>query len=128
MAENDLNFPLIPTTNEFSMPPGSAIISFREVNFADPAYNDPQDKINQVFEEPSLGSIFTASGLSRPNNTSLSNADQSQDYDFGLFNSYIHYMPNPAGGIGLIDKNPYAIKASIIYTRSSQFQSYTPYV
>lgn len=129
MAENDLlQFPLAPSANEAFLPPGSALIPLREVNFADPLYTDPQALVDKLFIEPPTGSIFKPNGLARPNNSSLSNAEKSKDYDFSLFNSYVHYLPNPAGGGGLLDTTPFDAKASVIYTRSSTFKSYSPYV
>lgn len=128
MAEDDLSqFPLAPSANEPLLPPGSALMPLREVNFADPLYTDPQALVSKVFVEPSGGSIFKPNGLARPNNSSLSNAQRSQDYDFSLFNSYVHYIANPNGGAGLLDTTPFSATASVIYTRSSTFKSYSPY-
>lgn len=123
MANNDFGYPLNPSSNDDDMPPGSAIMPQREAQFLDPTYAENTSP-NNVVE----GSIFRTVGLTRPNNPSLSNADQSQDYDFNLFNSYIHYMSNPAGGVGLIDQTTFDLRASVIYNRSATFQSYSPYV
>lgn len=114
MANNDYIFPTTPSP--------SAIMPQREVNFADPTFTETTPPPNTV--NPS---IFKPVGISRPQNSSLSNADQSQDYDFSLFNQYVHYMPNPQGGVGLIDQTPMFLKSSIIYSRSATFQSYSPY-
>lgn len=68
---------------------------------------------------PSLGSnIYRASGLSN------SHEQQSQDF---IFNKYIHYMPNPQGGRGLLDKTAFAVETDVTYSRNIKINTYSPY-
>lgn len=106
MANNDFAFPTTPRP--------SALMPQREVNFADPSFIETEPS-----GHPSQSSIFKPVNLTRPENTNLSNAPESQDYDFSVFNSYIHYGSNPNGGQGLLDQTSYEIRASIIYSRPS---------
>lgn len=125
MAEDDYIFPATPIP--------SAIMPERESNFLDPSgitrekedYKDQKFLASHsLFKMEVSGNVQThphfASGL-------LSNALATVDYDFSLFNQYVHYIANPAGGRGLMDQTSFDLTASIIYSRSGSFISYSPY-
>lgn len=56
----------------------------------------------------------------------LSNSDQVSYNDL-IFGEYIHYVPNPMGGQGLIDTSPYAVKTDVTISRNLVVATYSPY-
>jgi len=56
----------------------------------------------------------------------LSTSDQVfyNDLEFG---EYIHYMPNPAGGTGLVDTTPFELTTSVTISRNTRPVVYSPY-
>jgi len=84
-------------------PNGTAIISFLK-----PAYN----------AEKRTHSYSRA--------TNLSNSDQVSYNDL-IFGEYIHYVSNPMGGQGLLDKSPYAVKTDVTISRNLRVATYSPY-
>lgn len=85
------------------VPSGMATISFLR-----PAY-DPASKTHVY---------------SRATNLSNSNQVSYNDLTFGR---YIHYIPNPIGGQGLLDQTSYATMTDVIISRNLVVATYSPY-
>jgi hypothetical protein len=56
----------------------------------------------------------------------LSNSDQVSYNDL-IFGEYIHYLPNPMGGRGLLDTSPHAVKTDVTISRNLRVATYSPY-
>ena len=63
---------------------------------------------------------------SLPRVSGLSNAYEEPYQDLA-FNKYIHYMPNPNGGRGLLDKTSFAVETDVTYSRNIKISTYSPY-
>lgn len=57
---------------------------------------------------------------------SLSTSNNTKYPDF-LFQEYIHYMPNPAGGQGLLDLSPSEVKNQVTISRNIRTKTWSPY-
>lgn len=58
--------------------------------------------------------------------TNLSNSDQVSYNDL-TFGTYIHYLPSPNGGQGLMDQTSYATQTDVKISRSLVVATYSPY-
>lgn len=58
--------------------------------------------------------------------TNLSNSNQVSYNDL-TFGRYIHYIPNPRGGQGLLDTTSYATMTDVIISRNLVVATYSPY-
>lgn len=102
----------------------SGILASGEANFADTS----QVEIVNTFD--TVNSPLNRNGLNFTENSYLSNASLSRDLsinDFQIFNSYVHYVPNPNGGDGQLETVPYAFKinTSEFYNKAvSRFNIY----
>jgi len=106
--------------NPQTIPTLSGIYASGEANFAD---------FNQFVNAPLIpppsetdfgNSVVAPVGLNFSRNAALSNGPLSRFYsinDFLVFNPYIHYVPNPNGGAGILDPSSSAFKINF----SSQF-------
>jgi|688.fasta_scaffold774993_2 hypothetical protein len=56
----------------------------------------------------------------------LSTSDQVSYNDL-IFGEYIHYMPNPRGGAGLVDVTPFELTTSVTMSRNTRSVVYSPY-
>ena len=56
----------------------------------------------------------------------LSNSDQVSYNDL-IFGKYIHYVSNPRGGQGLVDKSSYAVQTDVTISRTLRVATYSPY-
>lgn len=43
------------------------------------------------------------------------------------FGEYIHYLPSPNGGGGLVDVSPYEVKTAVTMSRNTNILTYSPY-
>lgn len=87
----------------------------------------------QVF--PNGRSVYVRSELINPNATdgsplynaySLSTSNLTKYPDF-LFREYIHYLPDPRGGQGLLDISPSEIKTQVTISRNINIATWSPY-
>jgi len=112
------------------------------------------DKLNVLYDDGSLSGTINTSGISifrpqwnpnakrniyvrsspmDPDETvtddtirSLSTSNNTKYPDF-LFQEYIHYVANPAGGQGLLDLSPSEVKTQVTISRNIRTTTWSPY-